>query len=130
MFVINLETTVFQLSEIVHDLPSTFLHNGNGWYKVKDFGTVLVGNVTEEDKEQLFDPQWGLASAVAPVFTVPVHWRMPQVLKALGAFESATQASKNGWNKDIVGKETIGWYDEHIFRINKQRGILSTFKKI
>ena len=129
MFIINLENNVFQLGEMVHDLPSVFLNTGNGWLKVKDFGTVLVGNVTEEDKEQLFDPQWGLVSATAPVFTVPVHWRMPQVLKALGAFESASQAAKNGWNKDIVGKD-IGWYDEHIFRINKQRGILSTFKKI
>lgn len=101
MEVIDLENTVFDPSQVIEDLPTTLEFKGGTPGKTdqlrpfRDLGTVFIGNIPKEDKDMSL-PQKG-----APVFTAPEHWRMPQLLRALGAFKSATAASKNGWDMDI-----------------------------
>lgn len=92
---IDLESTVFSMKEIVHELPATWAFSSKKFVSCADFGTIFIGNVLDEDKEMSL-PQPG-----APVFSAPKDWRMPHLLKALGAFPSTSQASKNGWNMDI-----------------------------
>lgn len=108
---IDLKKTVFNLKEVVNELPTTKAFHKKKFLTVADFGTVFIGDISEEDKE-ISQPQDG-----APIFSAPSEWRMPQLLKALGAFSSTSQASKNGWNKDIPsGCSSI------VVRIAKVRG--------
>ncbi len=101
MEIIDLENTCFKLSEVVTDLPNAFVFKGGKPGKTdqlrpfRDFGTIFIGNVPEQDKNMSL-PQKG-----APVFVAPENWRMPQLLRALGAFHSASAAAKNGWDMDI-----------------------------
>ena len=117
---INLTNTQFQLKSVVDsNWNFTCLIWKNGVISMPDFGTVLVeGHFTEEDIE------WVIGES-SPIFLCPPEWRMPQLLRALGAFESATGAAKNGWDREI-GK---GLVDNQI-RINKIKGIITTFKGI
>lgn len=110
---INLETTVFELGEVVQNLPMTKAFKGKELIQVVDFGTVFQGELSPSDKEMSL-PQEG-----APIFTIPLEWKMCHVLAKLGAFPSVTQARKNGWDKEIPkGCTSI------LFRIKKIRGEL------
>lgn len=88
-----------------------------------DFGVVFVGNdcLTAFSK-----PFWEATCGVEDtdiLWHAPHTWRMPVLLKTLGAFPSTSQASKNGWNLDIP----IG-FEQFVIRINKVRGVLTTVK--
>lgn len=110
---INLETTVFELKEVVQELPRTMSFKGKKFISCVDFGTVFIGEVSEEDKEMSL-PQEG-----SPIFSAPIDWKMCHILAKLGAFPSVTQARKNGWDKEIdVGCTSV------IFRIKKIHGEL------
>ena len=52
------------------------------------------------------------------------NWRMPQLLKALGVFESTTLAIKNNWNKDIPTG-----YSEHKIKHSKVKGLICIWKE-
>lgn len=118
---INLENTSFDMKLMVSklEMSSFCLFDGTSHKLVKttDFGTLFVGGSIEQ-------ASW-LAEETpqAPVLACPETWRMPNVLKALGAFESTSQARKNGWDLDIP--EGIAF---HSLRINKVKGILVTMK--
>ena len=120
--IIDLENTVFNFSEIVNmieDTTSIFVRGNPRTFK--DFGTVLVGTFSEEE---LTDLDGWVITPPAPVFSAPAKWRMPQLLKALGAFKSSSAASRNGWNKDIEEG-----FSQHLVRIKKVKGALTIFKK-
>lgn len=114
---IDLANTNFNLPEMVNELSSTCCFHNKKFISVKDFGTVFVGwdkLQTDTQKESALDFS---TAPESPLFIVPDEWRMPHLLRALGAFKSASQAAKNGWNKDIEPGIT-----EIVIRINKVRG--------
>lgn len=108
---INLETTVFNLPEIVNQVPNTKTWIKNKPLTVADFGTIFIGDITDEDKE-ISNPQGG-----APIFTCPSVWNISHILKALGAFPSTSQARKNGWDFEIPEGISV-----HVIRVNKIKG--------
>lgn len=116
---INLENTSFELKEMVHHVPSTLAFKGEKLRPFQDFGTVFIGTVPDEDKEMSI-PQPG-----APTFTAPENWRMPQLLRALGAFKSASAAAKNGWDMDIPEG-----CSSFVVKINKVKGEIWIHKKV
>lgn len=88
-----------------------------------DFGTVFVG---PDCQTALSKPFWEGVCDIQPtdiVWIAPREWRMPQLLRALGAFSSAGEAARNGWNFDIP----VG-FSQHVFRVNKIRGVLTVVK--
>ncbi len=110
---INLESTIFDFKKIIDDLP---MGRNNKLLQMKDFGTIFVGGIEKVPAEDL---DWIEREVVmdAPAFFVPESWRMPQIIKSLGAFPSATAAAKNGWNIDVP----FG-FSEHMVRVNKMKG--------
>jgi hypothetical protein len=121
---IDLSNTVFELKKVVHELPMTkvFLKNGKGSViQMKDFGTIIIGaeKIPEEDMKFIRETCF----SDAPIFSAPETWRMPQILKALGAFSSASEASRNGWNFDVPI-----FFSEHQVRINKLKGSFCIWK--
>lgn len=77
---------------------------------------VIIGSPMPKDVQQLFVPEDGEA-----IIKVPDSFEWPQLLKHLGIFKSASQARKNGWNKDI----SEGW-SEAVFK--KQRKAIFVLK--
>ena len=86
-----------------------------------DFGTVFI--VPDEMPDVFVADILDMEEDGVPIFVAPVSWRMPQILKALGAFESSSQAAKNGWNTDVP----CG-FEQHTVRISNTKGSLVTFK--
>jgi hypothetical protein len=122
---INLESTVFEFRTVANNLPSANFFIKGSLRKMVDYGTVFI-----VDPEILpLDPlAVDLVVSMSttpegPHFSAPLHWRMPQVLKALGAFKSATAAMKNGWDLDIPEG-----YSEHQIRINNVKGVICVHK--
>ena len=119
---INLENTKFDMKAVVDKLPFSSVFFKGKVAKLPDFGCVLVHDVDIPDdlmeliKEISINPE-------SPVFLAPVRWRLPNVLKAVGAFESTSQARKNGWDDDIDEGMT-----EVVIRIAKRRGVLTIHK--
>lgn len=123
---IKLDSTVFDFSQVVGNLEEDL----SRWLTVKfkgkmtkmmDFGSVLIGPAADHP-----DVQWFIAESpttVSTFFSAPVDWRMPQLLKALGAFKSAGEAKRNGWDKDIPD----GW-SQHVVRIGHGRGAIHVLK--
>lgn len=121
---IDLSSTVFDFKSVVGDLPmmKVFIKNGKGTVtQMKDFGTIIIGieKIKEEDLKFIEEH----CCSDAPVFTVPENWRMPQILKALGAFNSSSDASRNGWNFDVPL-----FFSEHQARVNKLKGCFCIWK--
>ena len=119
---ISLDGTSFDFREVCSKVPQrTFLTWENGkekLQKLSDFGTIFIG------QDSFLNCSWLAEEAPeSPIFVSPDSWRMPQIVKALGAFESTSQARKNGWDKDIPFG--IGF---HMMRINKIRGMVITMK--
>lgn len=85
-----------------------------------DFGTVFIvpDEISDPFVADVLDQEEGGATFVAPS-----AWRMPNLLKALGAFESVSQAMKNGWNKDVPTG-----FSQHTVRIAKTKGCITIFK--
>lgn len=123
---INLETTVFDLATVVatlEDDDTRFLtvESKGKRSKMLDFGSIICGFPACH-----WSVQWFLKESPATVntfFSIPEGWRMPQVLKALGAFKSAGEAKRNGWDKDVPD----GW-SQHICRIGHVRGVFHILK--
>lgn len=90
---------------------------GSKSIRLPDFGNILVGSPTPENIESILQP------GNEPLFKAPETWRMPQLLKALGAFDSASSAAKNGWNFSIPDGLT-----SHVIKINRVKGIITIFK--
>jgi hypothetical protein len=116
---ISLENTVFQLSAVVKELPRTVSFQKGKFTAITDFGTVFIGLDKASAKARDGILLCSAPQSGAPCFTAPEEWRMPQLLRALGAFKSGAQAAKNGWNKEIEPGIT-----EIQIRINKVRGSL------
>ena len=141
---IDLNNTLFEFKTVVGDLPRcNFFIKGNV-KKLTDFGSVflidpeVVGSLTSSDIDliaSLHRPtiqqnpdlvEDGLLVEEIPTgphFRAPHSWRMPQVLKALGAFKSSTAAAKNGWDLDI--EEGVS---EFQIRINNIKGVITLHK--
>lgn len=139
---INLESTVFEFKTVVSELPRCNFFIKGQVKRLTDFGSVFLiepevmnlltpGDIefitsihqpTIEEKPELpFDKLVELPSG--PHFKAPHTWRMPQVLKALGAFKSSTAAAKNGWDFDIP--EGVS---EFQIRINNIKGVITLHK--
>jgi hypothetical protein len=88
----------FRLSEVVDKLPMlrVWVPGRSAVGRVTDFGTVFVGGTGHLSPGDI-----EFMSGEGPLFEVPRRWRWPQLLRALGAFPSATQAAKNGWDLDF-----------------------------
>lgn len=139
-FLINLDSTVFEFRNVVGDLPKcNFFIKGNV-KKLTDFGSVflidpevidlltpddieLIASLHRPMNQQLVDGLLVEEVPTGPHFKAPHSWRMPQVLKALGAFKSSTGAAKNGWDFDIP--EGVS---EFQIRINNIKGVITLHK--
>jgi hypothetical protein len=77
-------------------------------------GLVIVGEHTDEQIQEFFQP-----NPEEVIHKVPVGWRMPHVMKMLGCFESVSQASKNGWNQDIL----FGFSEKQV-KHSKVKGVI------
>lgn len=120
---IDLGNTVFEGFPKIGmlDMPTV-----NFWHKgktvlFKDFGTIVIiaedVTVTPELEELI------LGCSGEARFVAPEGWRMPNVMKALGAFQSTTAARKNGWNLDIPEG-----HSQHVFKLHKIRGVVTIHK--
>src|SRR5687768_12229909 len=95
---IELETSTFDFRAMVHHCQSqSFLiweeNDLEKQIKLSDFGTIFIG------QNSLIDGAWIAQQAPeALIWIAPSAWRMAQIVKALGAFESIGQAKKNGWD--------------------------------
>jgi len=126
---ISLESTVFDFGLLVAEAfnrPSMQVLDpkGRGLVKLPDFGVVVVG----WDSLPLADARWkddiaGWLFDEAPVMSAPGSWRLPQILRAIGAFKSAGEAARNGWNLDVP--EGLS---QHTLRLCKVKGVLSVFR--
>ena len=86
-----------------------------------------------QDWDSISDPRWKEdilkwlcqheGKNPAPLCTIPSGWRMPQVLKAIGAFKSAGEAARNGWNKEIEEGAVT-----HLIRLGHAKRAVITFR--
>lgn len=146
---IDLNNTVFEFKTVVGDLPRCkFVLKGKTEKECKpreftDFGSVflidpqVVDLLTPEDIEFIAEDHKPLEKKKledsddfelvelpsGPHFKAPHTWRMPQVLKALGAFKSSTAAAKNGWDLDIEEG-----FSQFQIRINNIKGVITLHK--
>lgn len=88
-----------------------------------DFGTIFVGVIGHTNEKWWIELGDGCSGGLDLV--CPPSWRMPQIMRAMGAFDSAGAAAKNGWNTDIP----IG-FSQHRIRINKVRGVVTICKVV
>jgi hypothetical protein len=107
----------------VSRIPTDFKVNENGVLLEKTIpciATIIVGELSSfEPLVELLQPEEDDTILIANA-----SWRMPQLLKAIGAFDSTTTAAKNGWNKDIP----FG-YSEHKIKHSKVRGVIALWKE-
>lgn len=141
---INLDSTVFEFKTVVGELPRCNFFVKGALKRLTDFGSVfliepeVVSLLTPSDIELITSihcpndkqnpelPHGNLSGVdlpSGPHFQAPHTWRMPQVLKALGAFKSSTAAAKNGWDLDIAE----GVSDFQV-RINNIKGVITLHK--
>ena len=125
---IDLSATALDLSAVanrIEDRIQILTKDRTGLLWMPHACTVIAG------WESLTDDRWkdsilrtlALKEPQSPVFTVPSTWRMPHVMRALGAFKSAGEASRNGWNKDIEEGMTL-----HTFKLAHSKWVFTTFK--
>lgn len=122
---IELDRTGFEFSRAVssHEDRVTLWHKG-ALISLPDFATVLCGWETMEPRwQESVQHTLKLDSTRGPIFSVPTSWKMSHVVKALGAFTSVGEATRNGW-----GVELPEGVSEHIVRISKVRGVIVTFR--
>lgn len=125
---ISLENTVFDFGFLVTEasnrpgMPILDSRRG-GLIKLADFGVVVVGwdNPTVDARWKDDIAEWLLDEA--PVMSAPESWRMPQILRAIGAFKSAGEAARNGWNLDVPDG-----LSQHTLRLHKVKGVLTVFR--
>lgn len=110
----DISRTSFDWATMIHELPDTCAFRKGKLICVKDFGTVLIDpQFLPKDWRDMSLPQPG-----APLFCAPSTWtNISQVMKALGAFKSTTQARKAGWDFEIP----LGC-SSHVVKIAKMRG--------
>lgn len=78
---------------------------------------VIIGGVSKKDIKSFFGP---IDSNEVFLKLEESNWG--SLLKTLGVFPSATQARKNGWDKDVL----VGWSE---VRFKKQRVVVFVFKQ-
>lgn len=126
--IIELKNTVFELKTMIQDLEDSRVpvwdDDFYDYILKTEFAICLIGNVSNNDIVSFFTDKDGNLCK-APFFKVPVEWKMPHVLKALGAFPSISQAMKNNWNFEIPNG-----FSQHQVRINKVRGVITILKLI
>jgi len=59
---------------------------------------ILIGDISEKDRELFFGPN---ADKEPFITMIDSNIKWPQLLRGLGFFRSASEAKKNGWDKDI-----------------------------
>lgn len=114
---IDLSIAPIELGKFANRLPRTMAFKKFDPIWVQDFGTAFIGNPEDAD---ISTPQEGTFT-----FSAPMEWRMPQLLKALGIFKSASEAAKNGWNMDIPPG-----CSSHLIRANRVLGEIWIHKEI
>ncbi len=119
---IDLETTVFDLGQVLDGLPMTATWIKGSFQEVPDFGTIFIG-LEKVTNPKFLDEILDVAVAKGPIFKAPIGWNWAQIARAFGIFDSATQARKNGWD----GSPEPG-FNFRIARINKVRGELLVVK--
>lgn len=125
---LDIETplTIMQLANFgVCRIPISFNINEDNKIIVEKtlpcIANVVIGDsISNEEIIDIFQPTEDETMLVGNH-----NWMMPQLLKALGVFESVSQASKNGWNKTIP----FG-FSEHIVKHSKVKGIICIWKGI
>lgn len=127
---INLADTVLDFSAVVskiEDTASILSKDGTGLVKTSHACTVLTEDflTLPEDTQECLKAAFELENPGSPVFLVPVSWRLPHVLKALGAFKSSSEAAKNGWNKDIEEG-----FSQHLVRLGHAKRLVSVFRPV
>jgi hypothetical protein len=115
---IDLETTGFDFSEIVSDLPMTNAWVKGGLTRVPDFGTVFMG-LYKVTNPKFLDEIERAAVGDGPLFKAPENWQWAHIAKAFGIFASTSQARKNGW----AGEPEPGFNFKQC-RISKVKGEL------
>jgi hypothetical protein len=125
---IDLSTTILDFPSVVQTTNETISllnKEKTGLVRFPHACTVLVGwnAITDERWKSDIAETLHLETTPSPIFTAPANWRMPHVLKALGAFKSNGDAAKNGWNKDV--EEGL---HEHQCRIAHIKLSFSTYK--
>jgi len=125
---IDLSATVFDLSAVaskITDRIQVLTKDKTGLLWMSHACTVITGweSLTDERWRDSILQTLDLLEPQSPVFTVPTTWRMPHVMKALGAFKSNGDAAKNGWNKDIEEGMTV-----HTFKLAHSKWAFTTFK--
>jgi len=126
---ISLETTPFDFGFLVSEATNrppmlVWDPKRGGLVKLPDFGVVVVG----WDAGPMVDNRWkediaGWLFDESPIMSAPESWRMPQILRTIGAFKSAGEAVRNGWNLDVP--EGLS---QHTLRLFKVKGVLSVFR--
>jgi hypothetical protein len=114
---IDLPTTNMNFSELVPSLSDLFVDvwRTDKLERFNEFCVVFHGweNVSPEWKAHAIDTFFAGNGNRVVSLAAPKEWRMPQVLKALGAFAS--------------DKEVPEGLTPHIVRIAKVRGVVWTF---
>jgi hypothetical protein len=123
---IDLPTTNMNFSELVPSLSDLFVDvwRTDKLERFNEFCVVFHGweNVSAEWKAHAIDTFFAGNGNRVVGLSAPKAWRMPQVLKALGAFASTGEARRNGWDREVPEGLT-----PHIVRIAKVRGVVWTF---
>ncbi len=130
----NLENPNFDFCSALQSVDSkTFMFNSkNGKVEAfPDFGVIIVGEVPWEcieknplnPTEEEFVAMMGLEASPAPVVQAPITWKVSDIACKLGMFPSRSQAMKNGF-----GMEIPNGFQQWFFRVNKMRGVITTFK--
>lgn len=122
---INLDGTVFEFKTVVSALTQRNFFIKENLRRAVDFGTIFMVDETLLPLPQEFVEliEECCSAPDCPLFSAPIGWRMPHVLRALGAFSSASAASKNGWDKDVPEG-----YSEHPVRIANVKGVICIHK--
>lgn len=127
--IIQLENTAMDFKALAGSCQQLIFNIKGARRWAFDFGTVLQldDRIAQHPTvitliEGLTSHSNELETVNSPLFSAPMHWRMPHILRALGAFKSAMAAMSNGW-----GDVPEGW-TEHSVRINNIKGVVCTFR--
>jgi len=124
---IDIQNTCLDFTKfaLVHTERTKILTKNNMLASIPDFCTIIVNFhcITDTRWHASVIDSLGLEARKAPVFVCLGCFSLAHILKALGAFQSVGDAKRNGWDKLVP--EGI-W--DHQVRINKVKGIITTFK--
>jgi hypothetical protein len=123
---IDLPTTRYELFEACSEPFGSFVDvwRTDRLERFNEFCVVFHGweTVSPEWKAHAIECFFAGNGNRVVALAAPKAWRLPQVLKSLGAFASTGDARRNGWDRDVPEGLT-----PHIVRIAKVRGVVWTF---